>query len=517
MKLRYISSVILAATMLTACNDGLDTAPEGATVIESQISSDDINVLAVGLYQELIGAMNTVDDHTDYGIPALHMRLESDGMDMVAKNSGYNHFNSSLTYTNRVYNSTGTLFIWSRCYKIIKACNELLKLIGPNPKDLATLGYMSEAKTLRAYAYFTLAQSFQFTYFGNEDKPCVPIKTEKMTLEEGNNNPRATVKEVYNYILSDLDHAVTVFDTLKVERRDKMTADKYVAHGLRARVRLVMHNYEGALKDADYVLYTYKPYTREEVSRPTFISANDASWVWGLMYTENSYAVTTGIINWPSHLCSFVSNGYTTGGSIYRMINQNLFNRISPSDVRYGWWLDSEGYSPNLSKAYLDFVEEKKIPAYSVVKFAPANYDLSTTYNTQHYPMMRAEEMLFIKAECLANLDRTDEAKEELVAFVKNNRDAGYVCDATTKDELVDEVWFQRRIELWGEGFAFNDIMRLGKDVDRRNSNFENDYQWCVKAGEPILLYRVPKREIEANNGISDKDNNPSADLPTVK
>lgn len=517
MKLRYITSVILAATMMAACNDGLDTAPEGSTVIESQISKENVNVLAVGLYQELIGAMNTVDDHTDYGIPALHMRLEGDGMDMVSKNSGYNHFNSSLTYTNRVYTSTGTLFIWSRCYKIIKACNELLKLIGPNPTDRASIGYMSEAKTLRAYAYFTLAQSFQFTYFGNEDKPCVPIKTETMSVEDGNNNPRATVKAVYDYIVKDLDSAVNALDTLNAPRRDKMTVNADVARGIRARVRLVMHDYAGAMADAEKILANYNPSTRAEVSRPAFISADDPSWVWGLVYTDNSYAVTTGIINWPSHLCSFVSNGYTTGGSVYRMINKTLFDRISPSDVRYGWWLDAEGYSPNLSKEYLDFVDAKQIPAYSVVKFAPANNDLNSTYNTQHYPMMRAEEMLFIKVECLANLNRTDEAKEELVKFVKNNRDAGYVCDANTKEELVDEIWFQRRVELWGEGFAFNDIMRLGKDVDRRNSNFENDYQWCVKAGDPILLYRIPKGEIEANNGIADKDNNPSADLPKVK
>lgn len=517
MKLKYISSILLAAALTTACSDGLDTVPEGGTVIDSQITAEDVDVLAVGLYQELINAMNTIDDHTDYGIPAMHMRLDGDGMDMVSKQTGYNHFSSSLTYTNRVYNSSGTLFIWFRNYRIIKACNELLKFIDPDTDNKRLISYMAEARTLRAYAYFNLAQSYQFTYYGNEDKPCVPIKTEKMSLNEGNNNPRATVKAVYDYIMSDLNYSVDAFAAAQMPRRDKMTVDADVATGLRARVRLVMHDYQGALADAETLVAKYRPYTRSEVSRPTFISASDHSWVWGLVYTDKSYAVQTGIINWPSHMCSFVSNGYTTGGSVYRMINKNLFNMISPTDVRYGWWLDENASSPNLNNDYADFVSEKKIPAYAVVKFAPADNDLNSMNNTQHYPMMRAEEMVLIKAECQANLGMNEEARETLGNFVRQYRDEGYICDATTTAELVDEIWLQRRIELWGEGFAFGDIMRLGKDVDRRNSNFEVDFQWCVKAGDPILLYRVPKSEIEANNGISESDNNPATELPSVK
>lgn len=504
--------------MLTACDSILDTKPEGSTVIESQISEENIDVLAVGLYQELIGGQNTFggEDHTDYGIPAMYMRLESDGMDMVAEATGYNHFNSCLSYTDRLYNSSGTLFIWYRNYKIIKACNELLKLIDPATKDKMMISYMAEARTLRAFAYFNLAQTYQFTFYGNENKPCVPIKTEKMSLEAGNNNPRATVLSVYNLIMDDLNYAVDAFADANVQRRDKMTANVDVARGLRARVRLVMHDYEGALEDASKLVSAYAPYGMSEVNHPTFISASDHSWIWGLIYTDKSIAVTTGIANWPSMLCSFVTNGYTTGGSVYRKINTKLFNQISPSDVRYGWWLDENTSSVNLSNDYADFVEAKQIPAYSNVKFAPADYNLASDYNTQHYPMMRVEEMIFIVAECMANLNMTEEANEMLANFIKNYRDENYICDATTKDELINEIWKQRRIELWGEGHSFFDIMRLNKDIDRRNSNFEIDYRWCVKAGDPILLYRIPKDEIESNNGISDSDNNEATDLPKI-
>ena len=44
-----------------------------------------------------------------------------------------------------------------------------------------------------------------------------------------------------------------------------------------------------------------------------------------------------------------------------------------------------------------------------------------------------------------------------------DERDASWNKSSVT----VDDVWLQRRIELWGEGFSMADIMRLGKPVVR--------------------------------------------------
>lgn len=519
MKLRYLFPA--AALMLASSCDDLNTRPEGSTVVEEQVTGDQLEKQVVGMYEELNGALNTFgsSDHTDYGIPSMNLRLDSDGMDLVAQNTGYNHYNSSLTYTDRIYTSSGTLFIWYRNYKIIRAANYIIGKIDASTADPYMKSYLAEAKSLRAYAYLNLAQCYQFTYKDNESQPCVPILTEKTSLNDGNDNPRQTVQTVYDQIISDLTDAITLFEETQgvVARRDKMAVNIDVAHGLRARARLVMQEYAGAREDAEAVLEHYSPYTRAEVSHPTFVSANDHSWVWGLIYNENSYSVQTGIINWPSHLCSLVSNGYTTGGSIYRCINTNLFNRISPSDVRYGWWLDENGYSANLEghEDYKAVVEEKNVDAYATMKFAPADYSASSTYNTQDYPMMRAEEMELIRIECLAHESLTS-AKLALREFVTNYRDDSFETYAQTLEDFIDEVWFQRRIELWGEGFAFFDIMRLHKDIDRTNSNFAADYQWVIKADSPILLFRIPQDELRANQAISEQDNNPEAPLPSI-
>jgi hypothetical protein len=80
---------------------------------------------------------------------------------------------------------------------------------------------------------------------------------------------------------------------------------------------------------------------------------------------------------------------------------------------------------------------------------------------------------------------------------------------------IEDEIWWQRRVELWGEGFAWGDIMRLEKPIVRSNSS-NWPAEWAdqdVPARHEVMLWRIPQAEIEANKGISEADNNPFVTL----
>src|SRR5690606_26457562 len=71
---------------------------------------------------------------------------------------------------------------------------------------------------------------------------------------------------------------------------------------------------------------------------------------------------------------------------------------------------------------------------------------------------MRAAEMVLIEAEAKAKMNDlagAAAALEELMA----QRDETFVAP-TSKEDLLREIWLQRRIELWGEGFRFTDIKR---------------------------------------------------------
>jgi len=71
----------------------------------------------------------------------------------------------------------------------------------------------------------------------------------------------------------------------------------------------------------------------------------------------------------------------------------------------------------------------------------------------------------------------------------------------------VDDVFLQRRIELWGEGFGFFDLKRLHKGVDRNYPGTNHRTKDVVPAGDPKWVYQIPNAEMQENPLIT--ENNP--------
>ena len=67
-------------------------------------------------------------------------------------------------------------------------------------------------------------------------------------------------------------------------------------------------------------------------------------------------------------------------------------------------------------------------------------------------PYMRAAEMYLIEAEAKAKLGQDANAAKLLFDMV-SKRDAAYKLSTSTGTKLLDEIYFHRRVELWGEGF----------------------------------------------------------------
>lgn len=527
MKYIKILSLVFGAFLVSSCIDELNTYPEGGTITQDQkdeIGEKDPSKLDAdlqGMYSGFTAAWNTFGSseniHFDFSYPAIVLMLETSGVDMPSKVTGYNWFSDDVTYQDRIYTSYQTQMIWKRFYQSIMAANAVIKSVDPETEDVNSQFYLGQAKTMRAFCYFQLAQIFQFTYADNKDKLCVPIITE---TSEGNNHPRQTVEKVYEQIMVDLNAAVPMLQAAKeaeIKRADKAHIDYNVACGIRARVNLLMGNYEAAVNDANSALAGYTPYSKSAVSVPAFNDATSNSWIWGLVYTTESNAVKTGIVNWPSHMCSMSKNSYTSQG-VHRMINSSLWAQIPESDVRRGWWVDEELSSPLSDELYVDgktVAKAYRFTPYTNVKFGSYKNDPVSSDNAQDFPMMRAEEMYLIIAEATAMGGNPNSAAEMLQEFINQYRDEDYVCNATTAEDVRDAVWWQRRVELWGEGFALFDILRFNKGVDRRGeNNFEKSVRYNILPGDPNLIFRIPQSEIESNLGIDESDNNPSAELP---
>ncbi|MDE6445981.1 MAG: RagB/SusD family nutrient uptake outer membrane protein [Alistipes sp.] len=524
-------AVVLGLLAIASCSDDLNTVPEGDTLTEEQKKEiysqtpQKLEADVLALYSSMIELEAIYDwyggaAHFDFGYAAIMMIMDSWGQDMPSENSGYNWFNNAQKMTDRTQTSTFGYFIWNNLYKQMGLANQVIATVPVDSEDATLLNFRGQALAIRAFDYLNLVQLYQYTYAGHEEALAVPIILETTTGDEATHNPRATVSEVYELILSDLKEAIAILPETGISGQ----INRKVAYGLRARANLLMQNYDDAYDDAVAAAQGYTPYSIAEVSKPSFNTFNHA-WLWGNIISEANDVVKSGIVNFPSHMCSFTGNGYAPGYA-GRYINSTLYDEISDTDVRKGWWvtLDDNG---EWVAPYVDWNwvynyngNEYNIAewlgwqaSYLNVKFGAYNNIYNNSTNACDIPLMRVEEMLLIQAEAkgLSQNGSVAEGKALLESFVQTYRDPSYTCTASSKEEFIDAIWFQRRVELWGEGQSWFDIMRLKKPVHRLGTNFEEAVSWNLPAEAPIFLAIIPEDETNVNPACV---NNPIASTP---
>lgn len=388
--------------------------------------------------------------------------------------SGYNWFSTCGELSSRNADYANPYVRYAAPYNTIADANNVIKSYDASTEDKEILAKIAQAKAMRAYAYLNLAPYYQFCYAVAADKPCVPIVTE--LTEDFTNNPRASVAKVYELIVEDLTYAIEKLEGYT--RSDKSKIDRQVAYGLRARAYLNMGLYAEAAADAELAAEGYTPASIEEVSVPSFNSIDEHNWIWGYDMTTDMANANNGwnaVATSSSWIRSFSANGYSAGTQCYSMINQLLYDKIAETDVRKGWWVNKDLESPlldGLAWPGFDDVANAEVPdvktvflPYTNVKFGCSK--VGTELNDEDWPYMRVEEMILIQAEGYARSGNEGKAKEILNNFVKTYRDPDYNCDASVGKNLADEIWYQRRVELWGEGFANNDTRRLQKPLVR--------------------------------------------------
>lgn len=421
---------------------------------------------------------------------------DAEGSDMVLAPSGYNWFSvSSELSRNSNYRNPNVrnLAPWM----VIKKANSIIA--GLAGYDSMAAGYMvGQAKALRAYAYLALANDFQFGPATAADKPCVPIFDESVKDESLLRS--ATVREVYNFINSDLAAAARLLNGFI--RTSAAQIDLSVVYALSARSYLQLGQWRDAQQYASMAAEGFTPASIAEVSVPAFMDISEHNWIWGYDMTpeiasEGIYATTS------SWLRSFSGDSYAGWGQTYAMINLLLYDQIPVTDVRKGWWVDDALESPNLENLVWDEFSGQAIgPAqigdktpftpFTNVKFG-CN-PVGTMENAEDMPLVRVEEMILIQAECAARLGNADQAEYILSSFVRTYRNPEYDLTASGRD-ILDEIWLQRRIELWGEGFGRGDIVRLGKPLVRfipdRDSNVPGVYQFNLEPGDLHLIVPI--------------------------
>ena len=522
MKYSKIFYLTLAGLAFAACTDMDDIVPESGTMLASQVQ--ETNLIAptratasfTGLFTQ-IGKPYSMGygKPDDWGFLMMGYCNDLESADALMPDSGYNWFSVCGEYSSRNANYRNPYIRYSAPYKLIADVNTFVSSYPEDTEDQDAIHMIAQARALRAYAYLSLAPAFQFSYETSADKPCVPIVTEATT--EFTNNPRATVKEVYELILSDLDYAIEHLEGYT--RPTKANIDQQVAYGLRARAYLNMAKYAEAAADAEKAAAGYTPASIAEVSKPSFMDISEHNWIWGYDMTTDLaqgglYATSS------SWLRSFSGQSYSAACQVYTMINKLLYDKITAGDVRKGWWVNEDLESPlldgltwlvdgkakgDIANLEIDDVKLAFLP-YTNVKFGCTT--IGTVNNDEDSPLMRVEEMILIQAEGYAKSGNETKAKEILTNFVKTYREPNYSVDERGLS-LADEIWFQRRVELWGEGFGIYDTKRLNKPMvrfhdDESSTNQPSNFCFNMAADDGWLLMRFPQGELNTNYGIVD-------------
>lgn len=534
---RYIPvTAALAMLTLGSCMDEIE--PQSGTLTNEQVEEttdvipERAEALYTGMYTKLGDPLSfgrfTSDRPDDFSFIMMAISNDLEGSDVVTADNDYNWFSTCMEFSSRNADYANPYIRYRGVYDEISRAHDVINAYGEISDDMeASTRYMvAQAYAIRAFCYLNIAPYFQFNYQLVPDSPCVPLVT--LETEDYANNPRATVRQIYEQIVSDLTTAINNLDGYT--RPDKSKIDRQVAYGLRARAYLDMGMWAEAAADAAAAAEGYTPASMAEVSVPSFYDISDHNWIWGYDMTVD-VASTFRYATSSAWIRPFSSYGYSAGTGVYWRISNLLYDKIPDSDVRKDWWLDESRYSPLLDgltwtvgnvtltgqEIATETIDDVKMPfdPYTSVKFGM--YTIGGTTNEEDWPFMRVEEMLLIQAEALIRSGNVNGGLSILNNFVQTYRNPEY--NATSSGyagrTLLDEIWFQRRVELWGEGFSTSDLRRLNKPLvrfhDNAESNFPNAFQINFPSDDPWLLMRFCTDELNTNLAVVD---NPAGTEP---
>ena len=505
---KYMFVGTLACGMLASCaEDSLETAPTTSMSGTSLMANGNAALVPLnGIYRSMYSAGWSTggNTHQCFGISAYNLMADVMGEDMImgAQGSGWFWFdcvyNVKARYTSTSWRSYD---LWNAYYTWISNANYILAAEETMEGTSQERGYaLGQAYAIRAYSYYMLAQSFASTYKGHESEPCCPIYTEPTTADtEG--QPRSTVQQVYDLIVSDMNKALEYLEGTSRKHISHIGYD--VALGLQARIALTMEDWATAKSAAEAAIAASGC---KILPVESFMGTNDAD-ADNVMWAADIIADQSGMY---ASFFSHMSTGVSYGSSARKQINKELYAKMGATDSRLAWWDPTD--SGNGEGGY----QQKKF------EFS----DLQTWMGD--YIWMRVEEMYLTAAEAACRMGDEATAKQHLMALM-SQRDKSYTCDhlsgtamgKLTNDwtgSLLEEITIQRRIELWGEAGRIYDIRRY-KQGFRRTA----EQGWPAAAmlsGRPtdnpeswMWVLTIPQAEFDGNANMDGaKDQNPTGD-----
>lgn len=553
--LKNIKYLLLTATLLagTSCSDDfLDTKPTDAISAGDALATEaNMALILNGMHRSLYSQSQTIlpggsaiantaraNDH--YWVP---MGDNIGGTLIHSANANNLSWRSVAQWIeHRDETSLTTNVLWYHRYNLIANANTLINKFnsGDLPVTPKLREIVGQAYTYRAFAYLSLVQHYAKGYLiGNPSSdPGVPILTAtEAPFESG---PRATVQEVYNQINADLDEAIANFREATPRgsgaafHKSHLNID--VAWGLKARTALNSGDWQTAVNASREARKNY-PIMGESDWKSGFNTTLLPEVIWG----SNVLSTETTFFRSYFYLASNDFNGSQIRNNP-KIADRRLVDAIPETDYRADVFLPDApnsstsaangkgGWANNTNPLYTTRAEFDA--AIAAIK---QTYGLTSGHRTHPYMhfklrqkspgtiepddiiYMRSSEMYLIEAEAKAMLNDIPGAQAALRPLAQERDSAFDVTLYNTQESLMEQIKFQRRLELWGEGFTYTDKIRWDEGIDHAanggsgaSANIYQDGFFQEKPSvNPKWVFLIPQREIDTNPNLSPDDQNP--------
>ncbi|QES88298.1 RagB/SusD family nutrient uptake outer membrane protein [Rhizosphaericola mali] len=474
---KIIFGSLFSSILFFSCEKSLlDTTPE------SSLSSSTIFSTAKRIDGLVNGAYDALKSASLYGGRYL-LYLDVRGEDFI--NVTGNVYTAYESWTNSYTSGSNDVNnLWTAAYSTINDANIILNGLGSLSEgiisDSLKLQYIGEAKFLRALSYYSLVSIYAEPY--NKDQGAsagLPLRLEAEVNSDNNNLARSTVKEVYTQILSDLDSAELLLpNKYSTDLLNTTHAHKSTAIALKTRVYLNQNDFDNTIKEAQKLV--------PQTSAP--------------------FSTTFGVLHaLQSDITNIFSSNYTTTESIFSTPSTTSDSYSGQSAIGYIYYVNKEYYlnpSGILNTSIWSSTDNRRnLLSLSGSQYLLKKYSKSSPY-VDYIPVIRFSEVLLNYAEAEAQLGNLSLALNLLNA-VHQRSDANYQFAnslVSTKDSLIATIWKERRIELLGEGFRSNDLLRNLLTIPAKGSS--SLQASSVAPTDENYIFPLPNNEISTNKDL---------------
>lgn len=461
-KMKYIIPIIILSVLTSCSKDFLETKSTQSVDQQQIFESTTSAMMAINGIHRLMYKSGSNAAQCGYGTYMLWCDML--GEDLVYTKGNAQWESQARWMLHRNTTSSHNKFLFKMFYTIISNANMILANIDEADGPDSERDYIKgQALAYRAYAHFCLVQLWAERYYRDKENTQAGIVIRLDNSLEA--KARSTVEEVYTIINKDIDEAIGLLEKTTATRSNITHIDVHVARGMKARILLTQGRWLEAAEMAQLVIDESGASLQSdtyEKKQGRMCTAN-GEWIWGKI---GQPTLETGTL---TNFFSFISNtNVSYNKNTPRAIYNLLYEKISETDVRKQLWLPD---APSMDREDIAYPPSGNIFKWMSQKFI-VDYPVNTSelYSgalyTADLAYMRLPEMMLIVAEGYARAGEDKKAAAALYPLA-HMRDPNYTMSTNTGEALIEEIMFQRRIELWGEGFRFLDLKRLNMDLDR--------------------------------------------------